>query len=87
MSHQADDQETKIQQFFERARKGVLKHVSEKGGTITLSDMHEFSMKTYLIQHQRFSQMMESFVSEALIDYDAMTQEAALTAKGRKFIE
>ena len=61
------DQEAKIKEFFERARKGVLKHLDTKGGSLSLGDLHDYCLKTYLIQHQRFSLMMESFVNEGLV--------------------
>ena len=81
------DKETKFKELFERARKGVLKHVDAKGGSLSMSEMHEYSLNTYFIQHQRFSQMMEAFVSEELIDYDATTQISIITDKGREFIK
>ena len=80
------EKEAKIKEFFERARKGVLKHLQEKGGLLSLGDLHEYSLKTYLIQHQRFSVMMESFVDEALVTYDSSTEDVLLTEKGKEFI-
>jgi len=60
MSEQTDqeDKEAKFQELFERARKGVLKYLDEKGGSLPMGDMHEYSLNTYFIQHQRFSKMM-----------------------------
>jgi hypothetical protein len=81
------DKEAKFKELFERARKGVLKHLDEKGGSLPMSDMHEYSLNTYFIQHQRFSQMMETFVGEELIDYDPATQISTITDKGREFIK
>ena len=80
------DKETKLKEFYERARKGVLKHLSDKGGLISLGDLHEYSLKTYFIQHQRFSIMMESFVNEDLVIYDNSSDEVILTDKGKEFI-
>ena len=40
----------------------------------------------FLIAHQGFSQMMETFVAEKLIDYDRETMTATLTDAGRQFI-
>lgn len=74
------------QEFFNRARKGVLKHLQEKGGVLNLADLHDYSMNKFLIQHQGFSRMMETFVNEGLIDYDQATQDALLTEAGQKFI-
>lgn len=89
MNEQAGDQEKeeKFKELFERARKGVLKHLDEKGGTLPMGEMHEYSLNTYFIQHQRFSQMMETFVSEDLVDYDDATQISIITEKGKEFIK
>ena len=89
MTEQADqqDKEAKFKELFERARKGVLKYVDEKGGSLPMDEMHEYSLNTYFIQHQRFSQMMETFVGEELIDYDSATQISTITEKGKEFIK
>lgn len=76
----------KQRQFFERARKGVLQYLNEKGGKLNMSELHDHSLKKYLIQHQRFSQMMESFVNEQLVEFDWGTQDVTLTDAGRAFI-
>lgn len=80
------DKEEKLREFFEKARKGVLKNLDQKGGTLSLSAMHEYSLNTYLIQHQRFSQMIESFVNEGLVIVDDETQDTTITDAGRNFI-
>jgi len=89
MHEQTDEQdkEAKFKELFERARKGVLKHIDEKGGSLSMSEMHEYSLNTYFIQHQRFSRMMETFVGEELIDYDDTTQISTITDKGKEFIK
>jgi hypothetical protein len=76
----------KQRQFFERARKGVLQYLNEQGGKLNMGELHEFSLKKYLIQHQRFSQMMETFVNEQFVEFDWGTQDVTLTDAGRKFI-
>lgn len=76
----------KQRQFFERARKGVLQYLNQQGGKLNMSDLHEYSLKKYLIQHQRFSQMMETFVNEQLVEFDWGTQDVTLTDAGRKFM-
>ena len=83
MDPQADD---KQKAFLERARKGILQHLNERGGKLTLSELHDFSLNKYLIQHQSFSAMMETFVNEGLVEYDFVTQETALTEAGKNFI-
>ena len=52
-----------------------------------MGEMHEYSLNTYFIQHQRFSQMMETFVGEKLIEYDDETQISTITEEGKKFIK
>ena len=80
-------QNDKQQQFFERARKGVLQHLNDQGGKLNMSELHEYSLKKYLIQHQRFSQMMETFVAQMLVEFDWVTQDVKLTDAGRDFIK
>lgn len=73
--------------YFEKARKGVLAWLSKREGeAATLADMHQHSSERFLIAHQGFSAMMESFVAERLIDYDRQTMTATLTDAGRRFI-
>jgi len=78
--------EEKQKALLERARKGVLKFLGEKGGKLTLGDLHDYSMSRYLIQHQSFSRMMETYVDERLVDYNDHTQDVILTEAGRQFI-
>jgi len=78
--------EEKQKAFLEQARKGVLKFIHDKGGKLSLAEMHDYSMNRYLIQHQSFSKMMEAFVGEGYVEYDALTQDATLTEAGRQFI-
>ena len=79
--------EDKQKAFFERARKGVLAHLNEKGGKLSLSEMHDYSLNKFFIQHQSFSRMMETFVEEGLLEFDNGTYTATITDAGRKFIE
>ena len=73
--------------YLEKARKGVLTWLSKREGqAATLADMHQHSSERFLIAHQGFSAMMESFVTEQLIDYDRETMTATLTDAGRRFI-
>jgi hypothetical protein len=81
-----EEKEAKFKALFERARKGVLKHVAAKGGSLSLGEMHEYSLNTYFIQHQRFSQLMETLVEEKWVDYDAATQVVTITEKGRQMV-
>jgi len=52
-----------------------------------MGEMHDYSLNKYFIQHQRFSQMMETFVEEHLIEYDNVTQISTITEKGKEFIK
>ena len=73
--------------YFERARKGLLAWLAKReGAAATLGDMHEHSSERFLIAHQGFSKMMESFVAEGLVDYDEAARTATLTDAGRRFI-
>ena len=73
--------------FFEKARKGVLTWLAQRdGAAATLHEMHDHSSERFLIAHQGFSKMMESFVAEKLVDYDNQTMTATLTDAGRTFI-
>ncbi len=83
---QSEEQIKKQQEFFEKARKGVLKFLDEKGGKLKMGELHEYSLSKYFIQHQRFSKLMESFTDGGLIDYDWETQEATITEAGKKFV-
>ena len=56
------------------------------GAAATLAEMHDHSAERFLVAHQGFSKMMESFVGEDLVDYDQGTMTATLTDAGRRFI-
>jgi hypothetical protein len=77
----------KVKEFYERARKGVLKHLDEKGGLLSMSELHDYSLNKFLIQHQRFSIMMESYVNEGLVTFDEANSEVLITDKGKEFIK
>ncbi len=81
----ANQQNEKQQAHFERAKKGILKFLNEKGVALPLAEMHEYSLNKYLIQHQGFSRMMETLVEEKLVEYDFEKDRATLTAAGRTF--
>ena len=73
-----------MEDLIGRARLGVLKFVSDRGGSASLSDIHEFSGKKFLIMHQGFSRLMENMVSEGLIDFDFSSNTATLTESGQE---
>ena len=70
-------------ELLERARLGVLKFVSDRGGSARLSDIHEFSEKKFFIAHQGFSRLMDGMVTEGLMDFDFTSNTAILTESGR----
>jgi len=81
------EKEAKYKEFFEKARKGVLKHLSAGGGSLPLDELHDYSLKTYLIQHQKFSQLMETSIEMNLIEHDAATGTFTITEQGKAFIK
>ena len=84
-----DPQELTEQQknLLTRARKGILQYLLEKGGTLPIPELHDYSMNKYFVQHQRFSQLIEQCVDEKLLQYNAVQQTLSLTESGRKFCE
>ena len=86
MSSPNQEMDEKQKEFFEKARRGVLKFLLEKGGKLNMGALHEHSMNKYFIQHQRFSQMMETFVNEGLVEYDYATQDVTLSELGQQFV-
>ena len=85
LSPEEAEKQAKIAAHFEKARKGVLKHLAEGGGRMSMGDMHDYSERRYFVAHQGFSRMMEGFVAEGLIDYNAAIGEATITDAGRDF--
>ena len=84
-----DPQELTEQQknLLTRARKGILQYLLEKGGTLPIPELHDYSMNKYFVQHQRFSQLIEKCVDEKLLQYNAAQQTLSLTESGRKSFE
>ncbi len=74
------------QAHFQRARRGVMQYLQDKGGSLPMAEMHDFSLKKYLIQHQSFSQLMETLVDEKLVEFNFETNTAILTDVGRTFL-
>ena len=78
--------ETKQSEQLERARLGVLKFVSDRGGSARLGDIHGFSEKKFLIAHRGFSRLMDGMVTDGLMDFDFTSNTATLTEAGRSFV-
>ena len=85
MAHDSEEMAERQKVLFEKARKGVLKHLNENGGKLNMGELHDFSMNRYLIQHQGFSRMMETFVNEGLVKYDEANMMTTITEAGRSF--
>ena len=81
-----EEAQEKQRAHFERARKSVLQFLKDKGGKLSMAEMHDYSLMKFLIQHQAFSRMMETFVSEGLVEFDNDTYAVTLTEEGYKFI-
>ena len=80
-----DEQLKKQQEFLGRAYKGILKHLSDAGGTLKMGVLHEYSLNKYFIQHERFSKMLEMFVDKGYVVFDWETQTITLTDTGRNY--
>lgn len=80
-----DEQLKKQQEFLDRARKGVLRQLSDQGGQMNLSALHDFSLNKYFIQHQGFSRMMEDCVNEGFVTFDENSQGFVISDLGRAY--
>ena len=78
--------ETKENGLSDRARLGVLKFVSDRGGSARLGDIHGFCEKKFFIAHRGFSRLMDGMVTEGLVDFDFSSNTATLTEAGRGFV-
>lgn len=81
------DIEEKFKIVFERARKGVLKHLDEQGGELPFNTLHDYSLNKFFIQHQKFSELMETLVKEKLVDFDWKEYKVKITEEGKKFVQ
>lgn len=76
----------KVAAHQEKAKRGLLKWLTEQGGQSNMADMHDYSERRYFIAHQGFSRLMEGFVADGLIDYESRGGGITITAKGREYI-
>ena len=72
--------------FIERARKGVLKFIADSGAPVNMSDLHDFTLKKFFIQHQGFSNLMEGLVADQLVVFNQEASEFILTDMGKAMI-
>lgn len=79
--------EAKIKKHREKTKKAVLKQLIKLGGVASLADLHDFSEKKYFVAHRAFSSLMEEYVEESLLLWDATTGMATITDAGRAFVK
>jgi hypothetical protein len=79
----------KFEKIVAKAKVGVLKHVLDTSpeGRMSMADMHDHSERRYFIAHRSFSDLMEMWIGEGLVTYDAETGAVAVTDAGRLFVE
>ncbi len=73
----------KQQAHWLKAKKAVLNHAMEKGGTASLQDLHSYAESSWFIAHQKFSSLMEECVAEELVTF--ADGEFTITPRGRGF--
>ena len=85
-----DDPEVraKFEKILSKAKVGVLKHVLDTSaeGRMSMADMHDHSERRYFIAHRSFSDLMETWIGEGLVAYDAETGTVTVTDAGRAFV-
>lgn len=64
------------------ARKGILKQLARKNGSMHIGELHEFSTLRFSRGHQAFSLLMEGLVGDGLVLYDGAIFH--LTDEGKK---
>ena len=71
----------KRQAHWLKAKKAVLNHAVEKGGTASLRDLHTYAESHWFIAHEKFSQLMEECVDENLLTF--ADSQFTITDQGR----
>jgi hypothetical protein len=66
------------------ARRGILKFLDKKGGSISLALLHGHSKLMYQAAHEAFSKLMEGLVGDGLVTFSDQTFH--LTDKGREAV-
>jgi hypothetical protein len=77
--------EAKAARHLEKTHRGVLRFLDERSGTAPLGELHDHSERRYFIAHRKFSDLMETMISEGHIDYDHSKGIATLTEAGRAY--
>jgi hypothetical protein len=78
----------KFEKIVAKAKLGVLDHVLKTSptGAMSMADMHDHSERRYFIAHRTFSDLMETWIGEGLVAYDADTGTVTVTEAGRAFV-
>jgi hypothetical protein len=69
-----------------KTRKGVLGYLIDKGGSVGMPELHDFSEGRFFIAHAAFSRLMEEYTKERLVDYESDTGTITITAAGRALV-
>lgn len=75
----------KVEKARSRARKGVLLHIEKQGGSIKMSDAHDYSERRFFIAHRGFSDMMGWWIDAGYVHYEDGVMH--LTDSGRAFAQ
>jgi hypothetical protein len=75
----------KVEKARNRARKGVLLHIDKQGGSLPMSDAHDYSERRFFIAHRGFSDMMGWWLESDYIRYEEGVVH--LTDSGRAFMK
>ena len=75
----------KVEKARSRARKGVLLHIDKQGGSMNMSDAHDFSERRFFIAHRGFSDMMGWWIEAGYVHYEEPVMH--LTDSGRAFAQ
>ncbi|MCB9779382.1 MAG: hypothetical protein H6742_12520 [Alphaproteobacteria bacterium] len=70
-----------------KAKKAVLQQLDKLGGEAGMKDLHDFSERRYFVAHKAFSDLMEEYTGQGLIDFDGSTYQCVLTDRGRAWVE
>ena len=79
--------EEKIRKHREKTKRGLLLQLHKQGGHQSLAELHDYSERRFFVAHRAFSTLMEEFVEEQLVIWDATTGVITLTEEGRVYAE
>jgi len=79
--------EEKIRKHREKTKRGLLIQLHKQGGHQSLAELHDYSERRFFVAHRAFSTLMEEFVEEQLVIWDATSGLVTLTEEGRVYAE